>query len=194
VGGTPIGFVNPTTSGAATLNAQLEAIQPLGLGFPTPILIAALVALGGALLLRRARWGRYLYALGGAEDAARLSGVNIRRVKLSVYALCGLLAGLAGVMEAAKIQSGSPLAGAGYELDAIAAVVVGGTSIAGGRGSIAGTFVGAAFVIGVMNNMLGLRSATVPTFWKEFLSGAIILAIVLLDQLRRGAEAGSESR
>lgn len=185
VGGVPIGFVGAGEPYAEQLNANLQTIQPLGLRFPVPFLIALGVTVIGAVMLSRSRLGRHIYALGGSESAARLSGIEVARVKLLVYGISGLLAGLAGVMEAAKVQSGSPVAGSFYELNAIAAVVVGGASLAGGRGSVVGTFVGAVFVIGVMNNMLGLRSATVPTFWKEFLSGAIIFTIVLLDQLRR---------
>ncbi|MBI3912459.1 MAG: ABC transporter permease [Armatimonadetes bacterium] len=179
IGGTSIGVVDPGLPMAEQLNANLQAIQPLGLGFPTPFLLALGVTVSTVLLLGRTRYGRHVYAIGGSEAAARLSGVPVRRVKLMAYLLGGLLAGLAGVMEAGKVQSGSPTAGEGFELNAIAAVVVGGTSLAGGRGSAVGTFVGAVFIIGVMNKVLGLHN--VPPFYREVASGAIIFVTVLLD-------------
>jgi ribose transport system permease protein len=184
----PVGMSDLPGAMGERLNRNLEAIQPLGLGYlgdvvPVAALIALAVVLGGHVLLRRTRFGRHVLAVGSNEEAARLSGVPVGRVKLWVYVIAGLLSGLAAIIETAQLQSGSPIAGEGYELAAIAAVVVGGTSLSGGRGSVIGTLVGAAFIIGVMNNALNLYN--VQAFWQEVATGAIIFVIVLLDQLAR---------
>jgi ribose transport system permease protein len=186
--GVPVGMSDLPGAMGERLNRNLEAIQPLGLGYlgdvvPVAALIALAVVLGGHVLLRRTRFGRHVLAVGSNEEAARLSGVPVGRVKLWVYVIAGLLSGLAAIIETAQLQSGSPIAGEGYELAVIAAVVVGGTSLSGGRGSVIGTLVGAAFIIGVMNNALNLYN--VQAFWQEVATGAIIFVIVLLDQLAR---------
>lgn len=151
-------------------------------GVPMPVIVMLLVVLAGSYILTQTRFGRYVYAIGGNEEAARLSGVNVFGVKLGVYVLSGALAGLASLLLAARLNSGIPQSGQGYELQSIAAVVVGGTSLMGGRGSIGGTFVG-ALLIGVLYNIMNLLG--VQSYAQEVVLGAVILIAVLLDQLRR---------
>ncbi len=186
--GVPIGTQGPEVTGWEQINANWSQFRPLGLGYlaelvPFSFLVALVVGACLALLLGRTRFGRQVYAIGSNETAARLSGVPVARVKLLAYILMGLLAGLSGAIESAALQSGSPVTGEGYELNAIAAVVVGGTRLTGGQGSILGTYVGAILVIGVMNNALNLL--LVPPFWQEVASGAIILVVALVDRLTR---------
>lgn len=151
-------------------------------GVPVPALLLLAVALASAVLLTRFRVGRHLYAVGGNENAARASGIRVERVKLLAYTLCGALAGLAGVVLAARITTGQPNAGAGYELDAIAAVVIGGTSLSGGVGSVGGTLLG-ALLMGVINN--GLDLLNVSSYYQAIVKGVIIVAAVWLDR-RKG--------
>jgi len=151
-------------------------------GVPMPVIVMLFVVLAGSYLLTQTRFGRYVYAIGGNEEAARLSGVNVFGVKLMVYVISGALAGLASLLLAARLNSGIPQSGQGYELQSIAAVVVGGTSLMGGRGSIGGTFVG-ALLIGVLYNIMNLLN--VQSYAQEVVLGAVILIAVLLDQLRR---------
>jgi len=151
-------------------------------GVPMPVIVMLVVVLAGSYLLTQTRFGRYVYAIGGNEEAARLSGVNVFGVKLMVYVVSGALAGLASLLLAARLNSGIPQSGQGYELQSIAAVVVGGTSLMGGRGSIGGTFVG-ALLIGVLYNVMNLLN--VQSYAQEVVLGAVILIAVLLDQLRR---------
>lgn len=133
------------------------------------------------IALMRTPFGRHVYATGGNVDAAWLSGVRVRRVQFTVYALCGLASGLAGVLVASRLEAGYPRAGELYELDAIAAVVVGGTSLFGGRGSIWGTLAG-AFFIGVLNN--GLNLFRVSPYDQMIVKGAVLLAAASLDRWR----------
>jgi len=151
-------------------------------GVPMPVIVMLIVVLAGSFLLTQTRFGRYVYAIGGNEEAARLSGVNVFGVKLMVYVISGALAGLASLLLAARLNSGIPQSGQGYELQSIAAVVVGGTSLMGGRGSIGGTFVG-ALLIGVLYNIMNLLN--VQSYAQEVVLGAVILIAVLLDQLRK---------
>ena len=151
-------------------------------GVPMPVIVMLVVVLAGSFLLTQTRFGRYVYAIGGNEEAARLSGVNVFGVKLMVYVISGALAGLASLLLAARLNSGIPQSGQGYELQSIAAVVVGGTSLMGGRGSIGGTFVG-ALLIGVLYNIMNLLN--VQSYAQEVVLGAVILIAVLLDQLRK---------
>ena len=143
--------------------------------------MAAVVA-AAWLLLSRTTFGRYVFAIGGNEEAARLSGISVAWVKTGVYAMSGLLCGLSGVILAGKLGSGDPKSGQFYELDAIAAVVVGGTSLMGGRGSIFGTVIG-ALIIGVMNN--GLSLLQVDQYWQWIVKGSVILGAVMLDQVKK---------
>ena len=148
-------------------------------GIPVPILILALVAIAAHVLLNNTRFGRHIYALGGNEQAARISGINIGRVKIGVYTIAGLLAGLSGLVLSSRIGSGQPGLGLGYELDAIAAAVIGGTSLSGGIGTIWGTIVG-ALIIGVLNN--GLDLLNVSAYWQTIVKGSIIVIAVIIDE------------
>jgi ribose transport system permease protein len=149
------------------------------LGIPIPVWIsAALVALF-IVVTRRTRFGRHLYAVGGNERAATLSGLAVPRIKIMVYTLGGGLAAVAGLLVTARLDSATPNAGLGYELDSIAAVVIGGTSLSGGRGSILGTVLG-CLIIGVLNN--GLFLLNVSPFWQQVVKGFVILAAVAIDK------------
>ncbi len=149
------------------------------LGMPTPILLMILVFALSYFILKHMRIGRYIYATGGNQEATRLSGVSIAKVKLFAYGICGLFAALAGVIITARLSSAQPTAGAGYELDAIAAVVLGGTSLAGGVGSIFGTVMG-AMIIGILNNALNLLDVT--SYYQQLAKGLVILLAILLDR------------
>lgn len=155
----------------------------LGQGYvgpiPVPVLIFTAVAAIVAVLLYRTKFGRYVFAVGGNESASRVSGIRVDRIKIGVYAINGFLSGLAGILLASRISSGQPNSGIGYELDAIAAVVIGGTSLFGGRGSLLGTIVG-VLIIGVINN--GLNLLDVSSYWQQIIKGVIIAGAVILDQ------------
>jgi len=153
-----------------------------GFDIPNIVLIFFGAAIIAGLILAKTILGRYNVALGSNEEATRLSGVNVDRWKIAVYALCGTFAGLAGVLIASRLASAQPALGAGYELDAIAAVVIGGTSLAGGEGTILGTMIG-AFVKSVLDN--GLRIMTVPQEWQIVITGIIVIGAVYLDIIRR---------
>jgi len=142
---------------------------------------AALVAVF-MLIMKRTRFGRHVYAVGGNERAATLSGLNVNRIKLLVYTLGGALAGVAGLLVTARLDSATPNAGIGYELDSIAAVVIGGTSLSGGRGSVPGTVLG-CLIIGILNN--GLVLLAVSPFWQQVIKGFVILVAVAIDQASR---------
>jgi len=152
------------------------------LGIPYAVLIFFGAALIAHIILTKTILGRYTFALGSNEEATRLSGVNVHKWKTAVYALAGLFAGLAGVLIAARLNSAQPALGAGYELDAIAAVVIGGTSLSGGEGTIMGTVIG-AFIISVLTN--GLRIMSVPQEWQIVVTGGILILAVYADILRR---------
>ena len=150
------------------------------IGIPVPVWIATGVVLAAHVMTRMTRMGRYIYAIGGNEEAARLSGIHIAGVKTKVYAIAGALAALGGLIVTARLDSAQPNAGTGYELDAIAAVVIGGTSLSGGRGSVAGTVMGAV-IIGVLNN--GLVLLNVSPFWQQVVKGSVILLAVIVDRM-----------
>jgi inositol transport system permease protein len=145
---------------------------------PVPIVIFAVVALLSHVFLKNTRLGRYVYAVGGNQNAALASGVNVRNIKTLAYTICGAFAGLAGVVLASRITTGQPNAGIGYELDAIAAVVIGGTSLNGGVGGVGGTILG-ALLIGVINN--GLDLLNVSSYYQQIVKGLIIVSAVWLD-------------
>lgn len=169
----------PITTGTG---AAADAFWSVGggylLGIPVPVVVAAAVFAVCGLVLTRTRFGRYTYAVGGNEVVARLSGIRVNLEKTTIYALSGLLAAMAGVILTARLESAQPTAGAGYELDAIAAVVVGGTSLSGGKGTLFGTLVG-ALIIGVLNNALNLMD--VSSYYQMIAKGAVILLAVLAD-------------
>lgn len=150
------------------------------LGMPMPVWIS--VALVGIFMLitKRTRFGRYIYAVGGNETAARLSGLRVNHIKLAVYTLGGVLSAVAGLIITSRLDSAQPNAGMGYELDSIAAVVIGGTSLSGGRGTILGTVLG-CLIIGVLNN--GLFLLDVSPFWQQVVKGFVILIAVAIDNL-----------
>jgi ribose transport system permease protein len=150
------------------------------LGLPVPVWIAALIVIAAIIVTKKIKLGRYIFAIGGNENAARLSGININRVKIITYTIAGALAAVGGIIVTARLDSAQPNAGTSYELDAIAAVVIGGTSLSGGRGSIWGTVLG-ALIIGVLNN--GLVLLDVSPFWQQVVKGAVILLAVIIDKL-----------
>lgn len=168
-GGRPVSNMSPELT---RLGGEL-------VGIPIPVLILLGVTLAAGLFLGNTRMGRHVYAVGGNERAARAAGISVPRVKLFVYTLCGAFAGLAGVVLAARITTGQPNAGLGYELDAIAAVVIGGTSLSGGVGGVGGTLLG-ALLIGVINN--GLDLLNVSSYYQQIVKGMIIVGAVWLDQ------------
>ena len=163
----------------ADMSNELTALAGDFLGVPIPVLCFAGVAFAAWFFLRNFRLGRHIYAVGGNENAARAAGVPVEKVKLFAYGLCGLLTGLAGVVLAARITTGQPNAGQAYELDAIAAVVIGGTSLAGGIGTITGTLLG-VLLIGVINNGLDLMG--VSSYYQAVIKGVIIVGAVWLDR------------
>lgn len=149
-------------------------------GLPMPVLISAALVLIFMVLMKRMRFGRNIYAVGGNERAATLSGLNVNRIKVLVYLLGGALSGVAGLLVTARLDSATPNAGLGYELDSIAAVVIGGTSLNGGRGTIMGTVLG-CLIIGVLNN--GLVLLEVSPFWQQVIKGLVILVAVAVDKM-----------
>jgi inositol transport system permease protein len=163
----------------ANMSNELTALAGDLFGIPIPVLCFTGVAFAAWFFLRNFRLGRHIYAIGGNENAARAAGVPVERVKLFAYGLCGLLTGLAGVVLAARITTGQPNAGQAYELDAIAAVVIGGTSLAGGVGTITGTLLG-VLLIGVINNGLDLMG--VSSYYQAVIKGVIIVGAVWLDR------------
>jgi ribose transport system permease protein len=148
------------------------------LGIPAPVVITAAVYLAARFVLSSTRFGRYVYAMGGNEEATRLSGVNVRLHKMLVYGVSGLTSGIAAVLLTARLNSAQPIAGIMYELDAIAAVVIGGTSLAGGEGGVGGTLIG-ALIMGVLRN--GLNLLGVSSFLQQVVIGLVIVFAVLLD-------------
>ncbi|MGA2030648.1 MAG: ABC transporter permease [Thermoguttaceae bacterium] len=148
-------------------------------GIPIPVIILFAITLVSYVFLKNVRLGRYIYAVGGNENAARAAGINVDAVKLFAYTVCGAMAGLAGVVLASRITTGQPNAGVGYELDAIAAVVIGGTSLSGGVGGVGGTILG-ALLMGVINN--GLDLLNVSSYYQQIVKGIIIVGAVWLDK------------
>lgn len=147
-------------------------------GIPVPILIFLIMGVISHLMLSKTKFGKYTYAIGGNEHAARICGINVDKYKILIYTYAGFLAALAGIMLTSRISAGQPSMGVMYELDAIAAAVIGGTSLSGGIGTIPGTIVG-ALIIGVLNN--GLDLLNVSSYWQQILKGVIIVSAVLID-------------
>lgn len=152
------------------------------LPIPNGVLILFLVAIGASYILGRTVLGRYTFALGSNEESVRLSGVNTDAWKMAVYTLAGAICGIAGILIASRLNSAQPALGQGYELEAIAAVVIGGTSLAGGRGTIMGTLIGALIMAVLIN---GLRVLSVAQEWQTVVTGAIIILAVYADLIRR---------
>ncbi len=169
-GGKPVSNLSPAfgTIGGGTV-----------LGVPAPVAILLAVAGISHLLLQHTRLGRHIYAVGGNEAAARAAGIRVRGVKTFAYGVCGAMAGLAGVVLASRITTGQPNAGIAYELDAIAAVVIGGTSLSGGVGGVGGTLLG-ALLMGVINN--GLDLLNVSSYYQQIVKGLIIIGAVWMDK------------
>ena len=149
------------------------------LGIPVPVWISGIIVLIAVLITNKTRLGRYIYAIGGNESASKLSGINVNRVKIIVYTIAGALAAIGGILVTSRLDSAQPNAGTSYELDSIAAVVIGGTSLSGGRGTILGTVQG-AIIIGVLNN--GLVLLNVSPFWQQVVKGFVILLAVIIDK------------
>ncbi|MBA2806300.1 substrate-binding domain-containing protein [Streptomyces sp. KM273126] len=181
--GSPIAFPDSVSHLGDTLGGWL----------PVPVLVMIVMGLVTAVILGRTYIGRAMYAIGGNEEAARLSGLRVKKQKLVIYALSGLFAAAAGIVLASRLSSAQPQAAQGYELDAIAAVVIGGASLAGGTGKASGTLIG-ALILAVLRN--GLNLLSVSAFWQQVVIGVVIALAVLLDTLRRkagspGAAAGT---
>ena len=163
-----------------------KTVLALGNGYlgpiPVPVAIAAVIGILSHIALTRTRLGRYVYAVGGNEEAARISGINVANIKLFVYGFSGALSAVAGVIMTGRLYSGNPTAGADTALDVIAAVVIGGTSLFGGVGTIVGTLVG-AFIVGIISN--GLTILNVPYYWQLVAKGLVIYIAMLIDRQAR---------
>lgn len=174
-------FTNGTPIDASRAPAS-DAFYALGeghlLGVPVPVVALALAYAACWVALARTRFGRHVYAIGGSATVARLLGIDVDRVIIAIYSVSGILSAVAGIILTARLESAQPTAGLGYELDAIAAVVVGGTSLAGGKGTLFGTLIG-ALIIGVLNNALNLMD--VSSYYQMIAKGAVILLAVLAD-------------
>jgi ribose transport system permease protein len=177
----PIYFNDTPSFREMTMGSVVGNIIP-GFAVPNAVFIMFGAGIIAHLILSRTILGRYTFALGSNEEATRLSGVNVASWKTAVYTLCGMFAGIGGVLMASRLNSAQPALGSGYELDAIAAVVIGGTSLSGGEGSILGTIIG-AFLISTLTN--GLRILSVPQEWQMVVTGTIVILAVFLDILRR---------
>ena len=152
------------------------------MGIPTAVWCLVLVAIAFSVFLNKTVTGRRIYAVGGNEEATRISGVNTGRVKILVYTLCSALAGFAGIITASKLGIGQPTSGTGFEMDAIAAVAIGGASLSGGAGTVSGTIIGAA-IMGILRNALVLLS--VNAYWQQLIIGCVIMIAVAADQMSK---------
>jgi ribose/xylose/arabinose/galactoside ABC-type transport system permease subunit len=179
-------------TGGAPIYIKNETFISLGTGYigpiPTPVVIAAVILVVGQFILRKTKFGRYVYATGGNQEAALTSGINVDRIKIIVFLISGMLSGLAGSILAGRLFSGNPTAGQGFELDVISAVVIGGTSLFGGVGSMWGTLIG-ALTVGIIGN--GLTILGVGYFYQLIAKGVIIYIAILID--RQTQEAGMRS-
>jgi ribose transport system permease protein len=152
------------------------------LGIPMPVWISVIVVLVAVIITNKTKLGRYIYAIGGNEKAAELSGLKIRKIKLIVYSIAGTMAAVGGIIVTSRLDSAQPNAGMGFELDSIAAVVIGGTSLSGGKGTIMGTVQG-ALIIGILNN--GLVLLNVSPFWQQVIKGFVILLAVVIEKVNK---------
>ena len=172
-------------TGGAPIRCMTEAFKFPGAGYvgpvPTPVILMFIIFILAALMINKTQLGRHIYAVGGNVQAAKFSGISVQKVKFIVYAYTGVMAGIAGVVIASRLYSGQPTAGDGAEMDAIASVVVGGTSMSGGSGRIGGTLIG-VLIIGVLNN--GLNLMGVDSNFQYIVKGLVILLAVYVDFLR----------
>ena len=180
-GARPIYFNDTPNYPLLSPESSISLLIP-GLEIPNGVFIMFLVAILASIILNRTLFGRYIFALGSNEEAARLSGVNVDFWKILTYALSGMICGVAGLIISSRLNSAQPALGLGYELDAIAAVVIGGTSLSGGRGTVLGTIIG-AFIMSVLTN--GLRIMGVQEEWKIVVTGVIIIVAVFVDIMLR---------
>ena len=181
--GQPVPLKSNAFDALGTQYALHDLLAPLGMpGIPWAVLVMLVVVVVFAVVLNRTRFGRYVLALGGNEEAARLAGINVGLVKTFVYVISGGCAALAGMLLMARFASGSPQTGVGSELQSIAAVVVGGTSLMGGRGSVVATFFG-ALLIGVLNNVMNLLN--IESYTQDIVLGAVILLAVIAEEIRK---------
>ncbi len=178
------------TDGRALYFSKYPEFKMLAQGYvfntiPLPVIYFLVIAVIAAFTLKRTVIGRYIYALGSNEEAAKLSGIKVDRIKLFVFSFSGLMAGVSGVILASRLNSGQPTVGQGYELEAIAAVIIGGTSLMGGVGTIGGTIIG-AFIMSILKN--GLNLMGVSQFWQMVAMGGVVIGAVYLDTLRNTAK------
>lgn len=172
---------NPMTKGLGDSFLFQFMGQGYVLGIPFPVILMFLVFILLYLLLHQTAFGKSVYAIGGNEKAAYISGVKLNKVKVIIYTISGMMAAISGLIITSRLSSAQPTAGASYEMDAIAAVVLGGTSLSGGKGRLLGTLIG-ALIIGVLNN--GLNIIGVSAFWQQVVKGIVILIAVMLDQFK----------
>lgn len=180
-GAKPIYFNDTPNYGLLSPESSISLLIP-GLEIPNGVMIMFAVAIVASVVLNRTIIGRMIFALGSNEEAARLSGIKVDNWKILTYAICGGICGIAGLIVSSRLNSAQPALGLGYELDAIAAVVIGGTSLSGGRGTVMGTIIG-AFIMSVLTN--GLRVMGVLEEWKIVVTGVIIIVAVFIDIVLR---------
>lgn len=172
-------------TGGSPIRCMTDTFKFPGAGYvgpvPTPVILMIIVFIIAAFMINRTQLGRHIYAVGGNAQAAKFSGINVQKVKFIVYTYTGIMSGIAGVVVASRLYSGQPTAGDGAEMDAIAAVVVGGTSMSGGSGRLGGTLIG-VLIIGVLNN--GLNLLGVDSNWQYIVKGLVILLAVYVDFIR----------
>ena len=172
---------NPLTQGLGYSFLFQFLGQGYVVGIPFPVILMFLVFIILYVVLHKTAFGKSVYALGGNEKAAYISGVKLSKVKIIIYTISGIMASVSGLIITSRLSSAQPTAGTSYEMDAIAAVVLGGTSLSGGKGRILGTLIG-ALIIGVLNN--GLNIIGVSAFWQQVVKGVVILIAVLLDRFK----------
>ena len=182
ISGTRPIYFNDTPGFTEIAQGSIVGVLIPSVPLPNGVLILFLVAIAVSFILSKTALGRYTFALGSNEEAVRLSGVNTDRWKIAVYTLAGSICGIAGLLIASRLNSAQPALGQGYELDAIAAVVIGGTSLSGGRGTVLGTLIGALIMSVLLN---GLRILSVAQEWQTVVTGSIIILAVYIDMLRR---------
>ena len=186
-GGRPISGLDPAVRFLGAEQIPIPGMGPFG-AIPVSAVVILVAYVGIALFLRKTSVGRHIYAVGGNPQAARVSGISVDRILVLVYVMCGCFAGLAALLLAGRTNSGFPNAGIGAELDAIAAVIIGGASFFGGRGTVLGVFAG-VLIMGLLRN--GLNLMNVSVFWQQLLIGFIIILAVFIDVLRRRAAVRS---